>query len=89
MICPFLKGHKIQVQELYLADFFFNLAGPSLIGSIIHDKSWLKEIKKKYNNICTQTTLVASNTSSCVTINRSRVLVFIIVVPGFQRCVAR
>lgn len=66
MICPFLKWHKIQVQELYLADFFFNLAGPSLIGSIIHDKSWLKEIKKKYNNICTQTTLVASNNYLCI-----------------------
>lgn len=64
MICPFLKGRKIQGQELYLADFFFNLAGPSLIGSIIHDKSWLKE--KKYNNICTQTTLVGSNNYLCI-----------------------
>lgn len=64
MICPFLKGRKIQVQEVYLADFFFNLAGPSLIGSIIHDKSWLKE--KKYNNICKQTTLVVSNNYTCI-----------------------
>lgn len=53
MICPFLKGHrKFRLKKnLYLADFFFNLAGPSLIGSIMHDKSWLKEMEKKPNTI--------------------------------------